>query len=153
MVPFRVVQKQESRHPYHPRASLLRRVDVIAYENTYSIHYGRSFTVNNIRTGLPFQDENGVRATQIGTYIHVTTSFGLRVEYDGDYMGFYYLCDSYAGFVCGLCGNADGNARNDFVDRNGNIMNTNGDYFTRFFQWGSAWRVGKDTTIDQDGKP
>ncbi len=154
MVPFRVTQKQESRHPYHPRASLLRRIDVHAYQNIYSIHLGKTFTVNNINIGLPYQDENGVRATRNGNYIVITTPFGLKIEYDGDYNGAYYLCDSYAGFVCGLCGNADGNRNNDFVDRDGNVVNTNGDYFTRFFQWGSKWRTGgPDRTIDQDGKP
>ncbi len=155
MVPFRVTQKQESRTPYHPRASLLRRVDLRAYENVYSIHLGRRFTVNNLNTNLPFEDENGVRVVRNGNNVVITTSFGLRIEYDGDYNGVYYLSDSYAGFVCGLCGNADGNRNNDFVDRENVHVNTNGDYFTRFFQWGSKWRTNddRDSTIDQDGKP
>ena len=59
--------------------------------------------------GLPFQDENGVRANRNGGYIVITTTFGLRVEYDGNHLQTVFLCDSYAGQVCGLCGNADGN--------------------------------------------
>ena len=104
--------------------------------------------------GLPFEDEHGVRAQRRGNYVVITTNFGLRLEFDGVWTSFVYICDSYAGHVCGLCGNADGNRNSDFVDRQNNLVNTNGNYFTRFYKWGSSWRVSNDddSTVDIDGK-
>jgi hypothetical protein len=154
LTPFKVIQKQEKRLPFHPQASLLRFVALSAYNNLYTINLGRVFMVNNIKVGLPFQDDHGVRADRRGNFVVLTTRFGLRVEFDGIYTHFVYLCDSYAGHVCGLCGNGDGNRNNDFVDRDGNFVSTSGNYFTRFYRWGSSWRVNSDddTTIDLDGR-
>jgi hypothetical protein len=152
LVPFRITQKQEKRHPYHPQASLLRDVAFYAYNNVYSINFGRRFTLNGIEVGLPFEDENGVRADRRGNFVIISTKFGVRVEFDGSYTHFIYVCDTYTGFVCGLCGNADGNRNNDFVDRDGRPVSTSGNYFTRFYRWGSSWRTGVDNTIDTDGK-
>jgi hypothetical protein len=112
----------------------------------------RRFTVNNINVGLPFRDQNGVTAQVNGNFLTLRTRFGLTVQFDGIWTVNIYLCDSYAGRVCGLCGNADGNRNNDFVDRQGLPVPIRGDYFTRYYQWGSKWITGVDKTIDLDGR-
>ena len=118
-MPFRLLQKQEYRRPWHPLTSVLKDVELHVYGNVYRIGFTRVFSVNNIRVGLPFRDNHGVVAQRIGSSVSITTPFGLQVLYDGSWQNFVYLCDSYAGHVCGLCGNADGNRNNDFVDRHG----------------------------------
>ncbi len=151
-MPFRVLQKQEHRRPWHPLTSVLKDVEIHVYGNVYKIGFNKRFTVNNIVVSLPFRDNNGVIAQRIGSSVSFTTQFGLQVQYDGNWQNFVYLCDSYAGHVCGLCGNADGNRNNDFVDRQGVQVSTSGDYFSRFYKWGSKWKYGQDNTIDKDGR-
>ena len=56
------------------------------------------------------------------------------------------LCDAYAGYVCGLCGNGDGVTTNDFVDRSNNTVALVGDKYTKYYAWGSKWRVADDSS-------
>ena len=56
------------------------------------------------------------------------------------------LCDAYANYVCGLCGNADGDKSNDFVDRDNAAVTLTGDKYTKYFSWGSKWRVADDSS-------
>ena len=66
------------------------------------------FTLNGINRTTPYYDKSGVVVSLIGGKLQLTTSFGLSVVWDGYTKAQVSICDSYAGFVCGLCGNADG---------------------------------------------
>ena len=55
------------------------------------------------------------------------------------------LCDAYASYVCGLCGDGDGNATNDYVDRNKKSVALSGGKYTKYYDWGSKWRVNDDS--------
>ena len=81
----------------------------------------------------------------IGHYLQFTTKFGLRITWDGKQRIDISLCSSYSKYVCGLCGNADGNAVNDFVDRDNKPVSVSvGDHNTRFFNWGRSWGTDDD---------
>ncbi len=51
---------------------------------------------------------NGLNIVINGGKLLFTTNFGLTVDWDGDAAVGYTLCDAYAKYVCGLCGNGDG---------------------------------------------
>ena len=52
---------------------------------------------------------NGINIYFSGVNLVFAANFGLTVYWDGNSKFDTLLCDSYAGFTCGLCGNADGN--------------------------------------------
>lgn len=68
--------------------------------------------VNGNSSSLPVHYDNGrvsVHVIQSGSILKLSTSFGLTVDWDGNNRGDVSLCDSYANYVCGLCGNGNGN--------------------------------------------
>ena len=50
--------------------------------------------------------------------VYNASSLGLTVEFDGSGV-FVLLDDRWTNRVSGICGNADGKARNDYVTKNG----------------------------------
>lgn len=153
MVPFSVTQKQERRGngPNSNKVSYVRFVDVEVFGNNYrllqSLNGKLGFTMNEKNMVNNYNDEfNGLRVYISGRNLVFTTNFGLMIKWDGVHRVEVTICNYYANFVCGLCGNADGNRENDFVDRDNRLINfTTSDYNTRFFEWGSKWRVPDDT--------
>lgn len=62
-----------------------------------------------IISGSEYLDNNRtVKIYMKGEILFLTTNFGLTVRWDGYHKADIIVCDEYAGFVCGLCGNADG---------------------------------------------
>ena len=39
-----------------------------------------------------------------------------------------------------------GNDKNDYVNRYNEILQINGSYLTKYFQWGNLWRTYDDST-------
>uniref|UniRef100_A0A663FAV6 VWFD domain-containing protein n=1 Tax=Aquila chrysaetos chrysaetos TaxID=223781 RepID=A0A663FAV6_AQUCH len=70
-----------------------------------------------------------------GVHGFVRTAFGLRVSFDWYSYARVILPDDYAGAVCGLCGNANGNADDDFVTRDGKRAADE-------IQLANSWKVG-----------
>jgi hypothetical protein len=149
-----LLQKQERRNgpPNWRHAALLQYLELRVYRQTYRLNKGRFLTVNGIRVGVPFQDQNGVRAVINGRYLMLTTPFGLRVLFDGDQTSEMFLCDQYSGHVCGLFGNANGNRQDDFQNPQGQNVPLIGGAWTRYYRWGTTWRLGVDNDIDVDGQ-
>ncbi|XP_053867174.1 IgGFc-binding protein-like [Malaclemys terrapin pileata] len=63
----------------------------------------------------------GVAIYQHGLYTVLQTPFGLSVSYDLAHSLFISLPPEYRGQTCGLCGNFNGAAEDDFVMRNGSL--------------------------------
>ena len=51
---------------------------------------------------------NGLNVYFSGTNLVFSTYFGLTVYWNGNSKFDVSLCDAYAGYTCGLCGNSDG---------------------------------------------
>lgn len=66
------------------------------------------------------------------------TNFGLSVSYDWNSKLVVKLSSSYHGAVCGLCGNFNGNKRDELQNPAGNDVAT-------ITEWGKSWQ-----TPDQD---
>ena len=63
--------------------------------------------VNGSPTFVPFAS-NGVNIVNSGGSLVLSTNFGLTVTWNGDAKSDVSVCDAYAGYTCGLCGNSDG---------------------------------------------
>ena len=124
------------------------------------------FTVNGVARTAPFTDAFGTQIVINGGQLVLGTVFGLTVAWNGISKVEETLCDAYSTFVCGLCGNGDGIERfslkiqkkklnfnkflnkgfpaNYFVDRNNQTVTLVGAKYTKYFEWGSSWRVYDD---------
>lgn len=69
-----------------------------------------------------------------GNAVVLGTDFGLRVHYDWDSKFYLQLPSSYFGAVCGLCGNFNGNSRDELSDPAQNPLPS-------VYQWAKSWRA------------
>ena len=97
----------------------LSYIDVKAYNITvrmlYTVEiYPYVVAINGIKTDLPFFSKHINISNQGGSIVY-STDFGLKIIFSNrEYT--ILLCDIYAGYVCGLCGNADGySSRLNFI--------------------------------------
>jgi hypothetical protein len=138
--------------PNSKTVSYIRYIEVLAYGRIFRLDKknknGHVFLVDGRQRNIPYKGPNNVRAIVIGGEFVLTTDFGLTVLWDGDQRVQVLLCSAYSNHVCGLCGNADGNPKNDYVDRQNRIVRLTGHKYTKYFNWGSKWRVFDETTND-----
>ncbi|XP_028395746.1 neurogenic locus notch homolog protein 1-like [Dendronephthya gigantea] len=77
----------------------------------------------------------GVAISKHGTRtIELRTNFGLTVEYDGVYNVFVMVSTRFKGKTVGLCGNFNGNAKDDFTDSNSRRS-------SNILQFADSWKV------------
>ena len=113
--------------------------------------------INNVVRSPPYSDaKQGINVFMSGGSLKFTTNFGLSITWGGKSKAEILLDSAYGSFVCGLCGNGDGNKLNDFVDRSNNNVALGTERFTKYFEWGSKWRIAptefpiNDASIDLD---
>lgn len=73
-----------------------------------------------------------------GTNVVVTTGFGLIVKFDGSHRVQVKIPEKYSGKVCGICGNFNGNAPDDFLNPDGQLESDSTNL-------GNSWQVDNDT--------
>lgn len=108
--------KQENRDgvPNSQNVAFIRYVEV----NVFGIQYRllkinnlnvTQFSVNGKITDTPYIDKaRNISAIISASRLRFTTGFSLSIAWDGKHRSEISLCNSYANYVCGLCGNADG---------------------------------------------
>jgi hypothetical protein len=113
LVPFSVNNKQ------HYRAGVANAANVSFFKYVQVNAYGLEirllpkaggkffFSINNITSPAPYHSDK-LTITSTCSQMILTTAFGLTIIWDGNQKADIYLCDDYKGYVCGLCGNADG---------------------------------------------
>ena len=104
---FSMYQKQERRVDTS-RVTFLRYLQIDAYNVSTRLLKRNAITINGSPVTAPFSS-GGINIYYHGGKLVYSTDFGLTVNWDGDQVMSLTLCDAYAGYVCGLCGNADGN--------------------------------------------
>ncbi|XP_066475597.1 mucin-5B-like [Tiliqua scincoides] len=77
-------------------------------------------TVNGKKIRLPFSLKN-VLIEDISVYLQVISKLGLTLKWNWGDTLLLDLEDTYKGKTCGLCGNYDGNGKNDLIS-NGNTL-------------------------------
>ncbi|XP_078064601.1 IgGFc-binding protein-like, partial [Mustelus asterias] len=138
LVPFDVQVQNE--HRGNRVVSYTRLAWIVVYGQTIVItrdYIGRVL-VNGVLVNLPYSLEDGkiiVYKSCRGATLE--TDFGLRVTYDWRSRITVTLPSTYAGSVCGLCGNFDGNWKNDLTTKEGQETKSP-------VTFGKSWQV--DTT-------
>ena len=122
MIPFNIRQKQETRHG-QTKVSYIAYVEINVFNHQYRLlkkqGIKHKYTIDGITGQNYFQDKlNGVKVFVSGPNLVFSTTFGLTVSWNGDHKVDVVLCDTYANYVCGLCGNADGKLYTLFYSKN-----------------------------------
>ncbi|KAM5316256.1 mucin-5B isoform 2-T2 [Glossophaga mutica] len=99
----------------------LGNYEVMLHEGTYKV----------VQRGLG--GEPPYRIRYMGTHLAIETRSGLVVSWDRKTSVFIRLHQDYKGRVCGLCGNFDDNALNDFTTRSQSVV---GDAL----EFGNSWK-------------
>lgn len=104
-----------------------------------------SFQVNGELNYLPVSlDDGAVQAYQEGRRYVIATNFGLRVTYDLVYHVTVSVPGNYYGKVCGLCGNYNGDHKDDFQMSNRQLTdNVN--------EFGKSWKVSSPNVACENG--
>ncbi|KAG8511353.1 IgGFc-binding protein, partial [Galemys pyrenaicus] len=142
---FSVEAKNE--HRSSRRVSYVGFVTVLAYSHTVSLARGEvGFArIDNQRSHLPVSLEEGkLRVYQSGTRATVELDFGLIVTYDWDCQLALSLPEKFRGKVCGLCGNYNGNPKDDFLI-------PGGEQAPNAAEFASNWRLDDGDYLCKDG--
>ncbi|KAK7886664.1 hypothetical protein WMY93_026285 [Mugilogobius chulae] len=153
LVPFSITERNDNRG--NTAVSYVREAEVSVYG--YSIIVAKNqvgkVTVDGELLNLPvLLDEEGqiVTLVQQGHTIKIETNFGLIVTYDWNWELVIRLPSSYFNLVCGLCGNFNGNSRDELQTPAGKSVSS-------VIEWGKSWQTpeqDKDTpcwdTCDQN---
>ena len=111
LVPFNIKQKQFKQNN-GAAPSYIRYVELNFNGNQYRLlnnsynDHTLPITINGILRSAPYSD-NDVKITRNGAY-ELTSSFGLKITWDGWNRNVIILCDAYSTYICGLCGNYNG---------------------------------------------
>ncbi|XP_014651575.1 PREDICTED: IgGFc-binding protein [Ceratotherium simum simum] len=103
------------------KVSVTRAISVQVANFTLQLEQSQwKVTVNGVDMKLPVVlDQDLVRAFQHGSDVVIETDFGLRVAYDLSYNVRVTVPGNYHGQLCGLCGNYDGDPKDDFQKPDG----------------------------------
>ncbi len=163
LVPFTVRQSLEIRTNYVALGTFVEYVEIVVLNNTFRFLKGTTsskalFTVNGLVTTAPYNDfNNGIQIYGVADGLAFVGRFGLTIIWNGDDRSEFQLCNGYASYTCGLCGNADGNSSqvNEIVDRANKPVAVAGSVFKEYSAFGKGWRSDssyqKSGKIDQDG--
>lgn len=88
-------------------------------------------------------DSGRVSVYSSGQNTIITTDFGLSVSYDGSWVVQITVPGNYTGSTCGLCGNFNGDSSDDFRLQSGTLTSSASEF-------GADWRLGDDTTCNDD---
>ncbi|XP_052417115.1 zonadhesin, like isoform X9 [Carassius gibelio] len=133
LTPF-IVRGKNQRQGGISRVSLLREVYVDVYGISVRMQQKKKVLVDGEKVGLPFSPVRGVNIKTKSRYVMLTTDFGLSVRFDGNAQAVVSLPSVYRSRVLGLCGNYDGNNRNEYTKPDGKVTrNLN--------EFGDSWKV------------
>uniref|UniRef100_A0A8B9ECK2 VWFD domain-containing protein n=1 Tax=Anser cygnoides TaxID=8845 RepID=A0A8B9ECK2_ANSCY len=97
-----------------------------------------SLQVNGVAEVLPCTPSAGVQVSSSGFYTVVATDFGLRVKFDGNHLVEVTLPSTFGQKVCGMCGNYNGMAADDFLNPDGVLEPDS-------TSLGNSWQVSNDS--------
>ncbi|XP_067172896.1 IgGFc-binding protein-like [Apteryx mantelli] len=135
LVDFQVLIQNGHQDNQHLSAIAFVQVKVYGGDIAISQKHPGKIMVDNLLVNLPYRTRGGkVSAYQGGRQAVVETDFGLTVTYDWQSQVTVSVPGSYAGALCGLCGNFDGNAGNELLLKDGQATSNP----TTF---GHSWKV------------
>ncbi|KAG7469170.1 hypothetical protein MATL_G00126120 [Megalops atlanticus] len=135
LVPFEVLVQNDHRGSKVVSYTRLVEIKVFGMNIVISKRTPGKILINGELTNLPVQLEDGqVSIYKSGWFAVVETGFGLKVLFNWNSAVFVKLASTYAGAVCGLCGNYNKNGGDDLTMKDGKVAATPAEF-------GSSWRV------------
>ncbi|CAN2388180.1 binding of sperm to zona pellucida, partial [Pristimantis euphronides] len=130
---FRITEKNDNRGSL--TSSSVRLINILVYNVNISILKDEpgQLRLNGEIENLPLITDK-ISVTQSGAYAVLKMAFGLKVEYDYNWQVEITIPSSYYATIGGLCGNFNGNPRDDKVspDR---------EQLTVITKWAQSWKV------------
>ncbi|XP_041082394.1 IgGFc-binding protein [Polyodon spathula] len=129
------------------KVAVTKLVAVEIYGNTLILKAGKKALImlNGVWNNLPVSLDSGtVRAYQHGVNVIIETDFGLRVTYDLVYHATVTVPGNYRDKMCGLCGNYNGNSKDEFRLPNGKET-------SNIKTFGEAWKVNVPDVVCSHG--
>ncbi|NXC37851.1 FCGBP protein, partial [Penelope pileata] len=135
LVPFVVTVENNNRGS--KAVSFTKTLTLEVYGNVISMsqEHPRKVKLNGAFVELPFTQKGQFDLYHSGVHGFIRTSFGLRVSFDWYSYARAIIPESYAGAVCGLCGNANGDPNDDLTTRDGRPTKDE-------IQFADSWKVG-----------
>ncbi|XP_028285469.1 zonadhesin, like isoform X2 [Parambassis ranga] len=124
---FEVHADNEHRHNT-PTISYVKAVHVYVHMVKVSILKGGTVQVNGTNTNLPVAPAHGVSVFKSGKHYTVSLNFGVTVRYDGNHFMDIKVIKDYQSKLCGLCGDYDGDAKDDFRKPDGTLTSNPNDF-------------------------
>ncbi|XP_015265735.1 PREDICTED: IgGFc-binding protein-like [Gekko japonicus] len=125
LVDFRVLVQNE--HRGSQSVSFTRVVEVNVYDTVIVISREKpaKVMVNGLLTNLPYSTENNkISLYKRGQDAVVQTEFQMTVTFDWQSRVTVTVPSTYAGALCGLCGNYNGNKQDEMTMKNGGVAPT-----------------------------
>ncbi|NXX95018.1 ZAN protein, partial [Centropus bengalensis] len=122
------------------KVSYVKSVQVEVYGNQISLLKNKKVNVNGSRMNLPIFIEKKISIQSSGGYVLMETDFGLWVRYDGNHYAEVSVPSIFSGLLCGLCGNYNGDPKDDNIKPGGDIASNSTDL-------GQSWLVPDNNTI------
>ncbi|XP_032302492.1 IgGFc-binding protein-like [Coturnix japonica] len=144
-LPYFNVEAANEHRGSNTRVSYVQSVDVDVYGYRINLGKNRVVKVDGVSQILPLTLGNSVSISLSGQYVVVTTDFGLKVKFDGDHRAEITLPSNYTSKVCGICGNYNGDKKDDFLNPDGGME-------TDSASLGNSWQVYNDSRcLPDDG--
>uniref|UniRef100_A0A8U8B4S0 Uncharacterized protein n=1 Tax=Geospiza parvula TaxID=87175 RepID=A0A8U8B4S0_GEOPR len=137
-VGFSVTTPANEHRGGNTRVSYVRYVDVDVADQRIRLGQGGVVMVNGVEEILPCSPSAGVQVVSSGFYTMVMTDFGLRVKFDGKHRVEVTLPSTFGQKVCGMCGNYNGIAADDFQNPEGTMEPDS-------TSLGNSWEVSNNT--------
>ncbi|KAM8746516.1 zonadhesin, like [Acanthopagrus schlegelii] len=111
-----------------PTISYVKAVHVHVKMVKISILKGGTVQVNGTNVNLPVTPAPDVSVFKSGKHYTVSMNFGVTVRYDGNHFMDIKVIKDYQDKLCGLCGNYDGDTKDDFRKPDGSLTNNANDF-------------------------
>ncbi|KAJ8416806.1 hypothetical protein AAFF_G00326840 [Aldrovandia affinis] len=93
-----------------------------------SVLKGGTVQVNWTTVNLPVTPAQGVSVFKSGKHYTVAADFGVTVRYDGNHYMDIKVTSDYKNTLCGLCGDYNGNPKDDFRTPSGQLVTNANDF-------------------------
>ncbi|KFQ64136.1 IgGFc-binding protein, partial [Phaethon lepturus] len=145
-LPYFNVEVANEHRGGNTRVSYVQYVDVDVAGQRIRLGKGGVVTVNGVAEVLPCSPSVGVQVSSSGFYTVVMTDFGLRVKFDGNHRVEVTLPSTFGQKVCGMCGNYNGMAADDFLNPGGMLEPDS-------TSLGNSWQVSNDSSCSAGPLP
>ncbi|XP_039903133.1 zonadhesin, like [Simochromis diagramma] len=136
-VPYFEVHTDNENRYNRPTISYVNAVHVYAQMIKISILKGGTVQVNGTNVNLPLSPSPGISVFKSGKHYTVSMNFGVTVRYDGNSFMDIKVIEDYQNKLCGLCGNYDGDTKDDFRKPDGSLAENANDF-------GHSWNMNPE---------